>query len=199
MTVVAGKPHSTVHDVETLTDDALRDLFAYPETPLRPRLRANFIASIDGAVTLDGSGRKLGTPTDRRVFGRLREVADVVMVGATTSASKPYADIQMTAEARTWRLSHGLSPELPVAVVSGRGVIPTHLLDNLSPPPVVLVSAEANPKSRRALHRSGACVVELPGARITSAAIREALGRVGLTRVDLLAALPRRTTTSRFT
>lgn len=71
MTAVTGTQYSAVHDAEALTDDALRDLFAYPARVSQPRSRANLIASIDGAVTLDGSGCKLGTPTDRRVFSRL--------------------------------------------------------------------------------------------------------------------------------
>jgi 5-amino-6-(5-phosphoribosylamino)uracil reductase len=183
MTILAGAAHSTVHDAETLTDDALRDLFAYPDHLARPLLRANFIASIDGAVTFDGSGRKLGTPTDRRVFGRLREVADVVLVGATTAASKPYADITMTAEAQAWRLSRGLAAGLPVAVVSSRGVVPPAVLSNATVPPVVLVSASAGAAARRVLGESGAHVIELAGDRVRSAAIRNALAGLGLHRV----------------
>ena len=105
MTTLAGTPQSTVHDADALDDDALRTLFAYPDGLDHPLVRANFIASIDGAVTLDGSGRKLGTPTDRRVFGRLREVADVVLVGASTATAKPYVDMQMVPRPRRggWR------------------------------------------------------------------------------------------------
>lgn len=182
MTTLAGPSPSTVHEAETLTDDALRDLFAYPDIG-RPLLRANFIASIDGAVTLDGSGRRLGTPTDRRVFGRMREVADVVLVGATTAASKPYADIQMSADAQAWRLSRGLAAVLPVAVVSSRGVVPPAVLSNDTVPPVVFVAAGADAEARRVLDQSGARVIELAGDRISSAAICAALGELGLHRV----------------
>lgn len=51
MTAVAGSSRSRLHEAETLTDDALRDLLAYPEGLRHPRLRANFIASIDGACS----------------------------------------------------------------------------------------------------------------------------------------------------
>lgn len=183
MTVVASTPYSSVHEVDALSDDALRELLAYDAGISRPWLRANFIASIDGAVTFDGSGRKLGTPTDRRVFTRLREVADVVLVGATTAAAKPYADMILTPDAQAWRLSHGLAARLPVAVVSSRGVIPQQLLENSSASPIVLVSAEAGLRARRALAGSGAQVVELAGAPINPAAVRQALGAVGLNRV----------------
>ncbi|MBO0679116.1 dihydrofolate reductase family protein [Mycolicibacterium sp. S2-37] len=183
MTTFADTPSPTVHDVEGLTDDALRDLFAYTDDVAGPRLRANFIASIDGAVTLAGSGRKLGTPTDRRVFRRLRDVADVVLVGATTATAKPYVDMQLTPDAQTWRIAHGLAATLPVAVVSSRGVVPPALLDNPFAPPVVLVSAEADASCRQALEDSGARVMVLPGHRISSAAVRAALAEVGLNRV----------------
>lgn len=183
MTILAGTSPPMLHDAETLTDEDLRDLFAYPADLRSPLFRANFIASIDGAVTFEGSGRRLGTPTDRRVFGRLREVADVVLVGATTAWSNPYVDIQMSTEAASWRLSRGLAAALPVAVVSSRGVLPPAVLANPTAPPVVLVSENADAAARRALHRSGARVAELPGGRIDSAAIRNTLAELGLHRV----------------
>jgi 5-amino-6-(5-phosphoribosylamino)uracil reductase len=183
MTVVAGTSQSTLHETDALTDEALRDLFAYPDDLDHPRLRANFIASIDGAVTLDGAGRKLGTPTDRRVFTRLREVADVVLVGATTAKAKPYIDIQLSRDAQTWRLSHGLSSALRVAVVSRHAVISPELLSNSTAPPIVFVSASADGSARQALEVSGAVVRQMPEGQITSAAIRKGLEELGLNRV----------------
>lgn len=182
MTAVAAKRASALHDAAALTDDALRDLLAYPRKLTVPRLRANFIASIDGAVTLDGAGRNLGTPTDRRVFQRLREVADAVLVGATTAASKPYADLRVDADAQTWRVAHGLAAALRLVVVSSRGVIPEHLL-SVSVPPTVLVSANATRTARRALRAAGAVVCEMGEGPIASAAIRQALRDQGLMRV----------------
>jgi 5-amino-6-(5-phosphoribosylamino)uracil reductase len=183
MTTVAGSSPARLHDAETLTDDALRDLLAYPDGLRHPWFRANFIVSIDGAVTLEGSGRKLGTQTDRRVFTRLREVADVILVGAVTATAKPYIDIQLSTEAHAWRLSHGLSPALPVAVVSSRAVIPPALLQNPIVPPIVFVPATADGARRRALMKSGAVVREIAEGRIGSAAIKDALAELGLHRV----------------
>ncbi|GAA2778330.1 dihydrofolate reductase family protein [Mycolicibacterium pallens] len=183
MTALAGTPHSTVHEAESLTDDGLRDLLAYPDGLQHPLFRANFIASIDGAVTLEGSGRKLGTPTDRRVFGQLREVADVVLVGATTAKSKPYENLALGPDAQAWRLSRGLAAGLPVAVVSSRGVVPPAVLSNAVAPPVVFVSASADADARRVLTQSRAHVIEIADGRVASAAIREGLGALGLHRV----------------
>lgn len=183
MTALAGTPHSTVHEAESLTDDGLRDLLAYPEGLQRPLFRANFIASIDGAVTLDGSGRKLGTPTDRRVFSRLREVADVVLVGVTTAKSKPYENLVLDPDAQAWRLARGLAAGLPVAVVSSRGVVPPAVLSNSVAPPVVFVSAGADVAARRVLKQSRAHVIEVGGGRVGSAAMRDGLRALGLHRV----------------
>ena len=183
MTAVVDMSRSHLHEAEALSDDALRDLFAYPETPSGPWLRANLIASIDGAVTFDGSGRKLGTPTDRRVFTRLREVADVILIGAITAASKPYADLRVEAEAQPWRLSHGMSDSLRLAVVSSRGVIPAQLLRDPATPPIVFVSANAPASARRDLEASGAMVREMAAGQIGSAAIRQDLFELGLPRV----------------
>jgi riboflavin biosynthesis pyrimidine reductase len=183
MTAAAGTSQSTFHEAEALTDEALRDLFAYPDGLEHPRLRANFIASIDGAVTLEGAGRKLGTPTDRRVFTRLREVADVVLVGATTAKAKPYIDIQLSGDAQAWRRSHGLSTALRVAVVSRHAVISAELLQKSTVPPIVFVSSSADRSARRALEASGAVIRQMPEGQITSAAIRNGLEELGLNRV----------------
>ena len=43
-----------------------------------PRVRMNFVMSLDGAVTLDGSQRGLGDETDRLAMQVLRTLADVV-------------------------------------------------------------------------------------------------------------------------
>ncbi|MDA4108292.1 dihydrofolate reductase family protein [Mycolicibacterium holsaticum] len=183
MTAVASISRSTVHEPDTLTDDALRDLFAYPDRLSRPRLRANFITSIDGAVTLEGAGRKLGTDTDRRVFKRLREVADVILVGSTTAASAPYADIQVAADAQPWRCSHGLSPALRLAVLSSRAVIPPHLLADAATPPIVFVSASAPNGARRSLASAGAIVREVATGQNLCSTIRKAFADLGLNRV----------------
>ncbi len=73
-----------------LSDDHLRSLYGYPDRLDRPWIRTNFVSSIDGAVTVDGVSAGLGTPADKRVFAVLRELADVVVVGAGTVRSENY-------------------------------------------------------------------------------------------------------------
>ncbi|WP_232835751.1 dihydrofolate reductase family protein [Actinocorallia populi] len=61
--------------------------YRYPEGPW---LRANMIASVDGAAARDGLSGGLGNEADRRLFHRLRELADVVLVGAGTVRAEGY-------------------------------------------------------------------------------------------------------------
>ncbi len=74
-----------------MTQDAEHDEYAeyaYPEG--RPWLRANMIASIDGAAAHDGLSGGLANEADKRLFHRLRELSDVVLVGAGTVRSEGY-------------------------------------------------------------------------------------------------------------
>ena len=56
----------------------------------RPWLLVNMIASLDGAVALGERSGGLGGPADQRVFAHLREIADVIVVGAGTARAESY-------------------------------------------------------------------------------------------------------------
>jgi riboflavin biosynthesis pyrimidine reductase len=65
----------------------LAGAYAYP----RERwLRANFVSSADGAAYLDGRSGGLSSPDDMKLFGVLRVLADVVLVGAGTARVEDY-------------------------------------------------------------------------------------------------------------
>ena len=56
----------------------------------RPWVLVNMITSLDGAVAIDQRSGGLGGPADQRVFHLLRDLADVVLVGAGTArAGRP--------------------------------------------------------------------------------------------------------------
>lgn len=84
----------------------------------RPHVRMNFVASVDGASTLHGLSEGLSGPADKRVFGVLRDLADVVLVGAATARNESYGPARMSQRRRDRRRSFGLAPIPPVAVVS---------------------------------------------------------------------------------
>ena len=67
--------------------DAYADL---PRVSHRPAVRLNMIASVDGATTLDDVSGGLSGPADKRVFGVLRSLADVVLVAAGTVRAEQY-------------------------------------------------------------------------------------------------------------
>ena len=69
------------------------DLLGLAEVYACPRerwLRANFVASADGAAYLHGRSTALSSPDDKRIFGVLRALADVVLVGAGTARVEEY-------------------------------------------------------------------------------------------------------------
>jgi riboflavin biosynthesis pyrimidine reductase len=56
----------------------------------RPWVSLCMIASLDGAVVVDGRSGALGNATDREVLLGLRQLADVVLVGAGTARGEGY-------------------------------------------------------------------------------------------------------------
>ncbi|RFA09433.1 hypothetical protein B7R54_09460 [Subtercola boreus] len=110
---VAGHPPSA------LTDAQLLALYA-PASRAERHVRANFVSSIDGSATASGLSGALGGPADKRVFDLLRQLSDVVLVGAGTVRSEGYGAMRLAPDAADWRSRNGL-PEHPVfAIVSGR-------------------------------------------------------------------------------
>src|SRR3954469_9224009 len=75
--------------------EALYGPLAFPSHPGRPYVIANFVASLDGVVSLGIAGQAGGgpisgfNPHDHMVMGLLRAAADVVVVGAGTLRSDP--------------------------------------------------------------------------------------------------------------
>lgn len=103
----------------------------------RPRIRVNFISSADGAVTLGGRAGGLGGPTDRRLMGVLRAMADVVLVGAGTVRVEGYGGLGLSSADLAWRREHQLPENPRLAIVS-------NLLD-LEPASPVFSQAETRP------------------------------------------------------
>jgi riboflavin biosynthesis pyrimidine reductase len=64
-------------------------------SPLRTRSDGPWVglcmvASIDGSTAVDGTSAKLSSPTDSAVLNRLRQLADVIVVGAGTVRDEGY-------------------------------------------------------------------------------------------------------------
>ena len=84
-------------------------------------LRANMVASLDGAATLAGRSGGLSGEADRQIFAMLRAITDVILVGAGTARAEEYAPVRPESEGVRWAwLREGRTPSPPIAVVTGR-------------------------------------------------------------------------------
>jgi riboflavin biosynthesis pyrimidine reductase len=125
-----------------LDDAALHALYLPPAD--RPWLRVNFVASVDGAATVDGRSRGLGSRADKQVFGLLRGYPDALLVGAGTLRTEGYGALKKHNE-------RGAYPRL--VVVSGRlDLAPEHpALADAPVRPILLTRTDAPDEAATAL------------------------------------------------
>jgi riboflavin biosynthesis pyrimidine reductase len=99
----------------------------------RPWLLANMVSSADGAATLTGRSGGLSNAADRDLFHRLRGVADVILVGASTVRAEGYGP------------ARGDDPP-PIAVVSGSLALEwgSRFFTEAKARPIVVTSARAD-------------------------------------------------------
>ncbi len=170
-------------DPAALTDEALTALYAPGDRTL-PRVRVNFVTSLDGAVTLDSASAGLSSEGDKRVFGLLRMLCDVLLVGAGTVRAEGYHAVRLDEPRRAWRRAHGLA-EYPVpAIVSGRLALDpdSDIFANAPVRPLVLTVGVA-PADRRAALAPVADVVDCGEARFDPRAAVKVLVDHGLPQV----------------
>ncbi|WP_424806556.1 pyrimidine reductase family protein [Rhodococcus sp. 27YEA15] len=165
--------------------DDLRALYDYPADLDKPWIRVNFVSGIDGAVTIDGVSGGLGTGADRAVYTLLRELCDVVVVGAGTARSENYGGVSLDETARVRRVSAGLSPTPPIMVVSAGGHVDpsSRLFTETVVAPILLVGSDADPGALDRLRSAGADITSTETTNVTSADIERALAARGLRRV----------------
>lgn len=101
-------------------DDLYLDLEAVPP-PGRPHVALGMVMAADGSIAVGGTTRELGGPADRLAFRRLRERADVVLVGAGTARAEDYGPPRVDAEGRGRRRRRGQSARPRLAVVTRSG------------------------------------------------------------------------------
>lgn len=167
-------------DIEDNPD--IEQAYAYP--PDRPWLRLNMVSSADGGAWLKGLSAGLSSKGDRRIFGVLRGLSDVILAGAATVRAEGYGPAKPRESWRGLRAGRPAAP--PVAVLTRR-------LDlDLSRPlftearpdarPIVITCAAA-PADRRAEAAALAEVIVAGDERVDlERAVRELHDR-GLTRI----------------
>lgn len=118
--------------------------YAYPDG--RRWLRANMVSSVDGAAELDGRSGGLGGKADRALFGLLRGLSDVIIVGAGTARVERYGPAQPLAAYAQWRRAAGQLPAPVIAVVSGSLDLDlgSALFTGADPPTIVVTTGAAD-------------------------------------------------------
>lgn len=167
-------------DAGPADEDRLFDLYEYPAGLNSPLVRGNAITSVDGGATTDGTSGGLGGPGDRELFGVLRELADVIVVGAGTARAENYGGARMSETQRDRRRRRGQAEVPPIALVTRRGDLGSDLLvlTDSDVPPLVLTCADAAPGARRRLG-AGAEVMAASGADPAQVDLSVALRRLG--------------------
>ncbi|NUS15721.1 MAG: pyrimidine reductase family protein, partial [Streptomyces sp.] len=150
-------PPAGTADADLDSLGGLADAYAYPAPAAggRPYLRANMVSSLDGAAVADGKSAPLSSPADMRIFGTLRALADVVVVGAETARREGYRPAKARKEFAGRRAAAGQRPAPAVAVVSRsldldfdsplfrEPLVPTLVLTGTAAPRERLVAARA--------------------------------------------------------
>ena len=158
---------------------ALGEIYAYPD---QVWVKANMIASIDGAVTVDGRSGGLSGPADRLVFSVLRSLADVIVVGAGTARAERYR--QARPDELWQQLRAGRPPVPPIAVVTRR--LDLELNDQLFGPGqrrTMVLTTELVPQDRLKEAASVADVIVAGADGVTAASMVDALARRGHRRI----------------
>src|SRR3954468_7319332 len=124
-------------------------------------LRVNFIASLDGAVTVDGRSEGPGSAGDRRIFQVLRALADVVLVGHGTAAAEGYRPMTADSAVSRLRTSIGRPPTAPIAIVSKRASLDpaSGLVTGAVTATILVTCASADAGRREALEAAGVTVL----------------------------------------
>ncbi|MCK1797098.1 pyrimidine reductase family protein [Streptomyces sp. XM4193] len=179
----AAEP-STADRQWSLTEIA--DGYAYP--PLEQGqfwLRGNMVASLDGAAHHDGRSQPLSCAADMRIFGVLRALADVVVVGAQTVRQEGYGGAKPREAFAQRRAAAGQTPAAAIAVVtSGLDLDFDSPLFTSPTTPTLLVTGAGAPPDRLAAARGAGVEVVLAGegAAVEVDRVPALLGARGLRR-----------------
>ena len=149
-----------------LERDDLLTAYAVPDRET-PRVRMNFVSSIDGSATLHDRSGGLGDEDDQRIMGVLRELADVVLVGAGTVRAEGYSGL-----------------DRPLAVVSSSLDLDAGSeLFTKAKAPVMILTHDGVPSARREALDAVADVISCGSASVDLRRALIALAERGLTQV----------------
>lgn len=147
-------------------------------------LRANMVASVDGAAVVDGRVRALSGPADFQLLLLLRGLCDVLLVGAGTVRAEGYGAVRAPADVADVRREAGQLAHPRLAVLS-RSLdldLTSAAFANAPQRPLVLTSELADPARVREVE--GVAEVLLAGEEAVDLAVAiDLLEQQGLTRI----------------
>ena len=159
----------------------LLEAYAYPTDGAW--VRANMVSSADGSAVADGRSEALSGPADKRVFGVLRGLCDVVLVGAGTARTEKYRAPKPKPSYAEHRSRLDQRPAPVLALVSGRlDLDPASDLFTGTERTLVLTTASAN-ESARARLADVADVIITGDTQVDLSAAADALVALGLPRI----------------
>lgn len=149
-------------------DDRERLLKLY-RPPTAEWLRLNLITSVTGAASgSDGTSETLSNPADRRILGVIRELADVVLIGAQSVRAEGY---QQPKRSR-------------IAIVTTTGNLDGHRLERGNgPAPIIVCPPSSEARVRESIADAEVLAVDDEAGRIPPTAIMRALRGIGLASV----------------
>ncbi|NUK32787.1 pyrimidine reductase family protein [Streptomyces lunaelactis] len=165
--------------------DELADAYGYPDGG-GPWLRANMVSSLDGAAQHEGRSQPISSDTDMRIFGTLRGLADVVLVGAETVRLEGYRPARAREVFAGRRAAAGQGPAPAIAVVSASLELDFSLPLFAGPlvPTLVLTGAAAPADRIRTAEKAGAeVIIAGDGPGVDPARAVRALAERGLVRL----------------
>ena len=159
-------------------------VYAYPGHAQR-WVRANMVASVDGAAQADGKSAGLSGAADKKIFRALRNLADVVLVGAATVRTEGYRQPAVAQDqyARA-RAAAGQAPAPAIAVVSSSLDLDFDApLYREAVVPTITVTVEAAPPDLLAHAREAGEVLIAGAERVDLAAVVDRLAETGRGRI----------------
>lgn len=162
----------------------LERLYDYPATN-SAWLAVNFVASADGAMNIAGRSAGLTNSVDRQVYPLGADLADVILVGASTAIIEQFGRIEPSEETLQLRKRHGLVPVPPIAVVTTGASLPAAppVLTDVGTPTIVLTCAAAPVERQQAWQAAGAQVLVAGDDTVDLAGAVQALAERGLRRI----------------
>ena len=155
---------------------------ARPAPPDRPWVLVNMIATADGATAVNGVSGPLGGAPDKRVFGAVRAVPDVILVAAGTVRAEHYGPPRPSDAVRAMRVARGQRGAPRLAIVTSAldldlsGRVFTEAEPDARP---IVVTTRAAPADRVQAAGEVADVIEAGAERVAVARALDALHTSG--------------------